>query len=212
MTHLDDSARQPGWLARMVGRFQFWWLVNSPRQKAAQKKHRDASNFDHAWHVAINRHSDEQREAEKEWPRFMYDAKHASQEVKRLALLFEHERNGKLAKTFRWCSCCADSKHVVDNHLTCCLGTECRKCPHLVALEKAKLTAEQIDEAKAWTCVAHILVNGGDVMGEGFVTTVDDRMFWDGVHESLANPPEEETARDAPNIQRSETPARGRSL
>lgn len=45
---------------------------------------------------------------------------------------------------------------------------------------------EQRDWIKAWTCVSHILANGGDVAGEGFLTTVDDRMYWDSVHESLA--------------------------
>lgn len=143
-------------------------------------------DVNHEWHVAINRHCAEQRESKQEWPRFMYDAKHAAAEVPRLALLFSHERNGKLCKTFRRCSCCSDQKHVVDNHLTCCLGVECRNCPHLAGLDKAKMPPEQRDWIKAWTCVSHILANGGDVAGEGFLTTVDDRMYWDSVHESLA--------------------------
>ena len=141
----------------------------------------------HEWHVAINQHSTAQMEAKQEWPRWMYDAKHAAAEVPRLALLHANEREGKLCKTFRRCSCCSDQKHVVDNHLTCCLGVECRKCPHLTALDKANLPPEQRDWIKAWTCVGHILASGGDVAGEGFLTTVDDRMYWDSVHESLAS-------------------------
>lgn len=49
------------------------------------------------------------------------------------------------------------------------------------------MTPEQRDWIKAWTCVGHILANGGDVAGEGFIMTVDDRMYWDGVYESLAS-------------------------
>lgn len=73
------------------------------------------NKVDHPWHVAINRGCDERREAGEEWPRFMYDAKHSAQEVPRLALLFSLERTDKLDKTFRKCSCCTESKHVVDN-------------------------------------------------------------------------------------------------
>lgn len=144
------------------------------------------SGVEHEWHVAINRQVDEERESGREWPGWMYDAMHAASEVPRLALLFSHEREGKLPKTFRRCSCCGDNKHVVDNHLSCCLGKECRECPHLAGIDKANLPVEQRDWLKAWTCVGHILANGGDVAGEGFLLTVDDRMFWDSVHESLA--------------------------
>ncbi|MDE2101187.1 MAG: hypothetical protein KGL39_28335, partial [Patescibacteria group bacterium] len=144
-------------------------------------------DVNHQWHVAINRRSEECREAKEEWPKWMYAAKEAAGEVPRLALLFAKERLGQLCKTFRRCSCCSDQKHVVDNHLTCCLGVECRKCPHLAALDKAELPPEQRDWIKAWTCAGHILTGGGDMAGEGFLMTVDDRMYWDSVHESLAS-------------------------
>ena len=144
-------------------------------------------DVNHEWHVAINNHSSEQLHAKKEWPIWMYEAKSAAGEVPRLALLFSREREGKLTKTFRRCSCCPDQKHVVDNHLTCCLGVECRKCPHLAALDKAKLSPDEIDWIKAWTCAGHILACGGDMAGEGFILTVDDRMYWDSVMESLSH-------------------------
>jgi hypothetical protein len=152
------------------------------------------------WHRAINRHSEEQQKAGKEWPRFMYDGKTAASEVPRMALVLGMEREGKLPKVFRPCSCCSEGKHIEDNHLTCCLGVKCRECPHLLALEKAtELTPEQIDQCKAWTCAAHILANGGDVMGEGFLVTVDDRMFWDRVCESLASGGPDEGPEDGSN-------------
>lgn len=144
------------------------------------------------WHGAINRHTETLRG--KDWPRFMYDGKAAASEAERLPKLFAAEREGKLAKTFRPCACCSEGKHVVDNHLTCCLGVECRKCPHLLALEKAEgMTPEQIDQMKAWTCIAHILGSGGDTMNEGFILTVDDRMFWARVCGSLASSPPDVT-------------------
>jgi hypothetical protein len=143
---------------------------------------------EYPWHRAINDHCDEQRELKKEWPHFMYEAKTAARSIEYLPDLFAREREGKLPKTFRMCSCCSEGKHVVDNHLTCCLGIECRKCPHLLALEKTlELTPALIDQMKAWTCIAHILSKGGDVMNEGYILTVDDRMFWDRVCQSMAD-------------------------
>jgi hypothetical protein len=146
-------------------------------------------DIDHEWHVAINRHSDDERAAGKEWPSWMYEAKDAALEVPRLALLFQNERLGKLPKVFRKCACCSEGKHITDNHLTCCLGVECRKCPHLAGLDKAKLPVEQRDWIKAWTCAGHILSEGGDRANTGFLVTVDDVMFWDSVHSSLASAP-----------------------
>lgn len=145
----------------------------------------------HEWHVAINAYADLMRRNGSEWPRFMYEAKTANREVRRLTLLFGKERQGGLPKEHQQCSR-SQPQPVADNHLSCCLGVECRKCPHLAALEVAKLTPEQIDEAKAWTCVAHILMSGGDVVNEGYVLTVDDRMFWDRVYDSLANTGDDE--------------------
>lgn len=49
-----------------------------------------------------------------------------------------------------------------------------------------RATPEDVDEAKAWTCAAHIVSQGGDRMGEGYMLRVDDRMFWDNVYSSLA--------------------------
>ena len=148
----------------------------------------NGDSVDNTWHRAVNAHADAQHQAGQpfEAHRFMYEAKKAAREVPRLALLFESERLDKLAKSFRKCACCSTGRHIVDNHLTCCLGVECRKCPHLLSLEKADLPVEQIDWLKAWTCAAHILSKGGDVANEGYILTVDDRMFWDSVSQSLA--------------------------
>lgn len=140
---------------------------------------------DHPWHVAVNRLHDERREKNEERSRFMYEAKAAAHEVPRLMLLFKDEREGRLTKIHRQCTL-SPTEHVVDNHLTCCLGVECRKCPELLALEKAELTPEAIDRAKAWTCVAHVLSKGGDVSGEGYILTEDDKMFWQRTYESMA--------------------------
>lgn len=61
------------------------------------------------------------------------------------------------------------------------------------------MTAEQQDAAKAFTCVTHILTEvasrraadcGHIDTSEGFILTVDDRMYWDTVyaHLSAADP------------------------
>lgn len=153
-------------------------------------------DFRQKWHEQVNRISDAiteydltekglKRMRPDTWPRFMYDAMHAHGEVKRLALWFQKERTGDMPQIHRQCSH-SKPEPIIDNHLTCCLGIKCSDCKYLKGLEKAELAPEQIDEAKAWTCVTHILQNGGDVAGEGFVLTVDDRMYWDNVYQSLA--------------------------
>lgn len=151
----------------------------------------------HQWHVAINRHV---------WPadgpqrdhaavRWMYEAKAAASEVPRLTLLHKMERCGELAKVHRQCSQ-SEGEAVPENHLTCCLGVKCRECPELLALDAMEATPEAIDEAKAWTCAAHIITKGGDFANEGYLLTVDDRMFWNRVYESLSagNPDDQEQA------------------
>ena len=142
--------------------------------------------FDHEWHVAINGFTNG-KIGSPDWPGFMYEAKTMASEVPRMVLVLRQEREGKMEKLHKQCSI-SPTEPIQDNHLTCCLGVECRKCPHLLALEKAALTPEQQDEAKAWTCAAHIVSKGGDVMKEGYLLTTGDRMFWDNVYESLTQP------------------------
>lgn len=140
--------------------------------------------FDHNWHVAINQYNDG-RSADGTWCRWMYDGKSAWREAKRLPELFKREREGRLAQTHQQCSH-SQPEPVPNNHLTCCLGVKCGDCPQLKAIEASALAPEQQDEAKAWTCIAHVLSSGGDQQNEGFILTVDDRMFWDRVHSNLA--------------------------
>lgn len=146
------------------------------------------------WHVAINAHAQEFQKGGGSWQdmRFMYEAKTAAGEVPRLAFVFRREREGKLTQTHHQCSHDHEGTPVPDNHLTCCLGVECRACPHLLALDAAEVEPEELDVIKAWTCVTHIISQGGDMAGEGYVLAEDDRMFWDNVYTSLAMGLEEE--------------------
>ena len=143
--------------------------------------------FGHEWHVAINKHADELRASGGEHPSFMYEAKRVADEVPRMIALFKSERLGDLPKQHQQCS---RSKPVPieDNALTCCLGVQCKECPSLLALENIERTTEDdINTAKAWTCATHIVSKGGDFMGEGYLLTKSDRMFWDNVHKSLSH-------------------------
>ena len=143
--------------------------------------------LNHEWHVAVNRHSNEWHKADKEWGemRFMYEAKSMADEVPRMVMLFRQERENALPQTHQQCSMQAPVP-VKDNHLSCCKGVKTRECPHLLALEKIeRCTPADVDTAKAWTCAAHIASTGGDIMNEGFLLRVDDRMFWDNVHANL---------------------------
>jgi hypothetical protein len=137
----------------------------------------------HNWHVAINAfHKDKWGDDRSGW---MYEAKEASAEVPRLTLLFKMARCGELPKIHRQCSH-STPEPIPENHLTCCLGVRCDACPQLLALDGIQAVPEVIDEAKAWTCVTHIISKGGDVAREGYVLTTDDRMYWDRVYESMA--------------------------
>lgn len=156
---------------------------------------RERADFRQHWHERVNRFHDGLREAipppaELPHEHWMYEAMHAHEESQRLQRLFAREREGKLPAVHVQCATVGTPPvEVPDNHLTCCLGVECRKCPFLLGLEGGgdrALTPEQLDEAKAWTCVAHILSKGGDPAGEGYILTTDDRMYWDATYASLA--------------------------
>lgn len=139
----------------------------------------------HEWHVAINRHHDG-KIGTPDWKRWMYEAMAMADEVPRMALVLGRERRGELTKTHKQCSM-TPAVPVPGNHLTCCLGVKCAECPELLALDKMeRVTPEEIDTAKAWTCAAHIVSEGGDTMNEGYLLDVSDRMYWDNVCESLS--------------------------
>lgn len=137
------------------------------------------------WHVAINRYNSG-KAGTSEWKRWMYEAMRMADEVPRMTKLFGMERRGDLPKTHQQCSL-SPVEPIPDNHLRCCLGTKCAECPQLLAIESmARVTPEDIDTAKAWTCAAHIASEGGDMMNEGYILTVSDRMYWDRVCENLS--------------------------
>lgn len=140
-------------------------------------------DLDLNWHKAINNFNIPL--IGEEFRKWMYEAKTLFQEVPRLKLLFAMEREGKLKKVHKQCSL-SPAEPIAENYLTCCLGVKCCECPELKALDKIeKATLEQIDEIKAWTCSTHIVSQGGDPAGEGYILTVDDRMFWDNVYKSM---------------------------
>lgn len=109
---------------------------------------------------AINGESDRRREQGQEFPRVLYDAKKISDEVPRMILLFELERTTGLPQSFKMCGHDPrPAKQLKDNHLRCALGKECRKCEYLDAIDRSKeMTPEAKDEAKAWTCATHFLL------------------------------------------------------
>lgn len=138
----------------------------------------------HQWHVALNALPVESFDIFNHWP---YEAKHMADEIPRLIMLFAQERIGKLPEVHRKCSLSLPET-LADNHLTCCLGVECRKCPVLAGVGKANLPPEKIDEIKAWTCAAHIVSESGKKFvdtSEGHVLHEGDKVFWQNVYDSL---------------------------
>ena len=156
---------------------------------------RPDSKFTHRWHVAINRFN-WPPEGGRQFAHWMYEAKNAADEVPRLQRLFALERTGGLPKIHRQCSH-SEPVPIRENELTCCLGVKCAACPELLAVQAMEGSPEEIDTAKAWTCVGHILSKGGDPAGEGYILTTDDRMFWENVYSSLSSHPDEPESDDA---------------
>ena len=146
------------------------------------------------WHRAINSF-----DVEHSAKRFMYTAKMISNEVPRMILLFERERKG-LPETYKMCA--HDPRpptDLPDNHLKCTLGKQTRNCPYLACIESNEaMTDEAKDEAKAWTCATHILLESKpDRYFDGLLYDKSDEAFDHQLMESLSlEPPEEPAACD----------------
>lgn len=131
------------------------------------------------WHSALNG-----KGISDQAPHWMYTAKMISDEVPRMILLFEQERKG-LAGTYKMCA--HDPRPATplpDNHLYCALGKECRKCPFLARIESDdRMTPEARDEAKAWTCATHVLLESKPdryfetILRDKSDDAFDERMF-----------------------------------
>ena len=141
------------------------------------------------WHRAVNAFADAERMACRDWPSFMYTAMTVADEVPRMILLFEQERKG-LPTHYKMCAHDpAPATPLPDNHFRCALGVECRKCPHLAAIEASPhMTNEAKDEAKAWTCATHILIESdGTEHYEGFLRDKSDDAHDDRVARNLCD-------------------------
>lgn len=143
------------------------------------------SEDDMAWHRSLNEFH--KNKFGKDWQSWMYEAKHLAHEVWRMAYWFGRERTGQMPALHQQCSH-QSPEPIADNHLTCCLGVECRKCPFLLALDATAVTPEKLDEIKAWTCASHILTESGKRMidtSEGYILTSSDKMFWERTYANM---------------------------
>ncbi len=125
---------------------------------------------DHGWHVGINRHNEKRRAEGKEFDHGLYNAKTAAHETFRSLYLWASDRNK-------------------DTGLQCALGVKCRSCSILADVEAAliesrdaerfgrpEIEVEDIDFAKTWTCIAHILQERPNAFFDGgFFSTASDR-------------------------------------
>lgn len=155
---------------------------------------RDRGCGDNEWHGVINQFQDGLRTAGKPWEGWLYTAKMVSDEVPRMILLFEQERRG-MPTSYKMCGHDpSPATPLPDNHLRCHLGQQCRKCPYLQAIDAAPgMTDEAKDEAKAWTCATHILLESKpDTHFEGFLHDKSDDAFHERMARSFmdAEPPE----------------------
>ncbi len=147
------------------------------------------------WHSAISAHSNDEKAFPKptdgtsrDWPRMMYTARTVADSVPRMVGQFERERQGQLPAAYKMCGHDPrPAKKLPDNHLRCALGVQCRKCPHLNAIDASeRMTPEAKDEAKAWTCMTHFLLESRpDVFVESILTDKSDDAFNERLGESF---------------------------
>lgn len=136
------------------------------------------------WHGALNGTG-----IGNQAPHWMYTAKMISDEVPRMILQFELERRG-LPTSYKMCG--HDPRPatpLLDNHLRCALGKQCRKCPFLARIEAQEgMTNEAKDEAKAWTCATHVLLESkSDDYMESILSDKSDDAFHDNLFRSLSD-------------------------
>lgn len=123
-----------------------------------------------AYHSGINDYAETQRKAGSSFDdyRWLYEAKSGAHEAYRLMYLFEADRKA-------------------DTGMACALGTRCRDCSILTSIESAmekdrtnprwprEIEDTDIDAAKAWTCITHVLSAGGHPHDGAFVENKRDR-------------------------------------
>lgn len=153
------------------------------------------------WHSAINQYADEHRKTadplamveHRASPMMMYTALKISDELPRAIMLFERERKGENPTHYKMCA--HDPRPATplpDNHLTCLLGKSCRECAMLKAIDaNDRMTPEAKDEAKAWTCVTHVLlVSNQDSYFEQILFDKSDAAFEERLIDLYREPPE----------------------
>jgi len=143
--------------------------------------------FDGKWHNILNRFHEKSGPQDGEFRSWMYEAKRMADEVPRITLMFQMEREGQLPELHQQCSH-SPTGPIEDNRLICCLGVECRGCPELLSLAEGNLSPGELDLSRAWTCAAHIVSFSKRRVdtNEGYVLTRGDQMYWTKGHDSLS--------------------------
>lgn len=178
---LPPDAKSPAEMERQhIDEFKFSPKLNygATRALSEARCNADVAPFSalRAWqqraggplHSGYNRYADEERKAGREFPHWAYRGKDAFYETFRGMYLFTRDRQQ-------------------DTGLQCVLDVACRECPILKHVEAAYIDARDnpkwpkeiedtdIDAAKIWTCVAHVLTAGPAFIDGGFWHTAEDR-------------------------------------
>lgn len=127
---------------------------------------------DDAWHRGINALSDALRAEDKPFPHWLYHTKSAAHETSRGMYLFTAD-------------------HQKDDDLRCALGKRCRDCPILNQIETtmreeaaserfpAEIDDIDIDAAKVWTCIGHVMTENHLAIVDGSIFSVESqRGLW----------------------------------
>jgi hypothetical protein len=173
------------------------------KQMGEQDESRLRRNLDSTMHANINQRQYDRNTAKSDsgvkWEHWLYEGKRMIDELRRLPILFQREREGTLPQAFKYCSLSPTEKLPVENELICCLGEKTKECPILrdAFKDTGAFPLEMIDHAKAHICVAHVLSEkfGPHAIdtSEGYITDSTERAFWQRTYEYMAmEPPEPE--------------------
>ena len=124
---------------------------------------------------------------------WLYQAKRAGEERRRLPRLFVRERQGKLAQWFQYWSF-SRPEPIPENVLQCCLGERVSTCSILQDVLyplHGAFPAQLLDAMQADICVGHVLwqsaLRGYGLNSDGgYVQDTSDRLYWQRVGESLS--------------------------
>jgi len=172
------------------------------------------ADLDHIWHIWINRRQQE-RDKDAPWEHSLYEFKSMLQFLSYGAKQIKEAFDGKLPQTHQQCSHQPVEQLKVLNVLKCSReAIDVTKCPILLSLQETfngeldrvypfngqkanpNLSPDAVYDLMAKTCAWHIYEQACGISkghhfsidtSMGYLMDETDRIFWDRVHDSMAD-------------------------